>query len=353
MTNRKESTLQRLLEACLPADNRQVSLRTVEDCPALLRTLKVTPAVLDETGGEVSRAVLAQALNLLLFRDLLARVPTGQRYVAESVSEGRQVVFDHGALRTVALGGMGDLPAGEEAITRVLLPLGYKMTAVYPLDRLGMTGRSYTHSDFPEELPQFFVSELHPERFSPGFRQAVARVTASSRDPLSESAKGSLRELSGRGLLPFDQAAALLPILLACFQRQHPDPAWSDYEILLAESAEMAWIATEGNVFNHATDRVPSLDALVAGQRLLSRPLKDTIETSRSGRVRQTAFRADPVERSFIDASGAVLRRSVPGSFYEFIQRDRLRDLSTGISRLDLAFDSSNAQGIFKMTAAA
>jgi 2-oxoadipate dioxygenase/decarboxylase len=353
MTNRKESTLHRLLSACLPADDCQVPLRTVEDCPALLRTVKVAPSVLDEAEGEVSRAVVAQALNLLLFRDLLARVPTGQRYVAECVSEGRQVVFDHGALRTVALGGMGDLPAGEEAITRVLLPLGYKMTAVYPLDRLGMTGRSYTHSDFPEELPQFFVSELHPERFSPGFQNAVARVTASSRDPLSESARSALRELSDRSLSPFDRAAALLPILLACFQRQHADPAWSDYEILLAESAEMAWIATEGNVFNHATDRVPSLDALVAGQRLLSRPLKDTIETSRSGRVRQTAFRADPVERSFTDANGALVRRSVPGSFYEFIQRDRLRDLVTGISCLDLAFDSGNAQGIFKMTAAA
>lgn len=343
MTNRKESTLQRLLEACLPP----------EDCQALLRAVKVSPSVLDEVGAEVSRAVVAQTLNLLLFRDLLARVPTGQRYVAECVSEGRQVVFDHGALRTVALRGMGDLPAGEAAITRVLLPLGYKMTAVYPLDRLGMTGRSYTHSDYPEELPQFFVSELHPERFSPGFQKAVARVTASSRDPLGESAKRALRELSGRSLLPFDEAATLLPILLACFQRQHAAPAWSDYEILLAESAEMAWIATEGNVFNHATDRVPSLDALVAGQRLLGRPLKDTIETSRSGRVRQTAFRADPVERSFIDANGTALRRSVPGSFYEFIQRDRLRDLVTGISRLDLAFDSGNAQGIFKMTAAA
>jgi hypothetical protein len=43
----------------------------------------------------------------------------------------------------------------------------------------------------------------------------------------------------------------------------------------------------------------------------------------------------------------------VPGSFYEFIQRERLRDLVTGVPRLDLAFDSGNAQGIFKMTAAA
>ncbi|HEY0341080.1 MAG TPA: DUF1338 family protein [Steroidobacteraceae bacterium] len=343
MTNSKESTLQQLLGACLPS----------EDVQALLRTVKVAPSVLDEAGPEVLRAVVAQALNLLLFRDLLTRVPTGQRYVAECVAEGRQVMFDHGALRTVALAGMGDLPAGEVAITRVLLPLGYKMTAVYPLDRLGMTGRSYTHNELPEELPQFFVSGLHPERFSPGFQKAVARVTASSRDPLTESASNALLELSDRGRLSFQQAVTLLPILLACFQRQHADAAWSDYQTLLAESAEMAWIATEGNVFNHATDRVPSLETLVAGQRRLGRPLKDTIETSKSGRVRQTAFRADPVERSFIDPNGAVLRRSVPGSFYEFIQRERLRDPVTGKTRLDLAFDSSNAQGIFKMTAAA
>jgi len=343
MTNRQESTLRRLLLTCC----------TPEACAALLRAVKVPAALMDQTGDEVSRAVIAQALNLLLFRDLLARVPTGERYVAECVSQGRQIVFDHGALRTVALEGMGNLPAGEQAITRVLLPLGYRKSAVYPLDRLGMTGRSYTHSDFSEELPQFFVSELHPERFSPGFQQAVARVTASSHDPLSEFAQAALQELGTRQLLSFHQASTLLPTLLACFQRQHVDPTLSDYALLLAESAEMAWIATEGNVFNHATDRVSALDELVAEQRRLGRPLKDTIETSRSGRVRQTAFRADPVERAFIDSKGATLRRTVPGSFYEFIQRERLRDLVTGAQRLDLAFDSGNAQGIFKMTAAA
>jgi hypothetical protein len=343
MTNRQESTLQRLLlSSCRP-----------EERAALLRAVKVLPAVMEQFGDEVSRAVIAQALNLLLFRDLLARVPTGERYVAECVSQGRQIVFDHGALRTVALEGMGNLPAGEQAITRVLLPLGYRRNAVYPLDRLGMTGRSYTHGDFPEDLPQFFVSELHPERFSPGFQKAVARVTASSRDVLTDSAQAALQELSVRHVLSFDRASTLLPTLLACFQRQHVDPTSSDYELLLGESAEMAWIATEGNVFNHATDRVPSLDELVEEQRRLGRPLKDTIETSRSGRVRQTAFRADPVERSFIDSNGAILRRTVPGSFYEFIQRERVRDLMTGAARLDLAFDSGNAQGIFKMTAAA
>src|ERR1700722_10976087 len=222
MTNRQESTLRRLLLTCC----------TPEACAALLRAVKVPAALMDQTGDEVSRAVIAQALNLLLFRDLLARVPTGERYVAECVSQGRQVVFDHGALRTVSLEGMGNLPAGEQAITRVLLPLGYRKSAVYPLDRLGMTGRSYTHSDFPEELPQFFVSELHPERFSPAFQVAVSRVTASSRDPLTAAAKEALRDLSAHRQLPFEKACEVLPSLLTCFQRQHAAPLLEDYQAL-------------------------------------------------------------------------------------------------------------------------
>lgn len=335
MTNPQASTLRRLV----PQEQ--------------LATVYVAPRILAEDASTVSRATLAQALNLLLFRDLLTRVPSGKRYVEESASRGRQIVFDHGALRTVDVKGMGDLPAGERAITRLLIPLGYRLNAVYPLDRLGMTGRSYTHIDFPEDLPQFFVSELHPERFSPAFQDTVRRVTATSRDPLPDTAKRALLELDSSRHLSFDQASHLLPALLACFQRQHTTPHLADYETLLTESAEMAWIATEGNAFNHATDRVPSLEALVAQQRRLHRPLKDTIEVSRSGRVRQTAFRADAVERELIGADGTIVRRSVPGSFYEFIQRERMLDPVTGASRLDLAFDSRNAQGIFKMTAAA
>lgn len=342
MTNSQERTLKRLLSTCCSS----------EECTGLLRTVHVASSILGQNGDDVSRAVLAQGLNLLLLRDLLMRVPTGKQYVEGRVSHGSQILFDHGALRTVSLNGMGDLPPGERAITRVLIPLGYRMDGLYPLDRLGMTGRSYTHIDFPEELPQFFVSELHPERFSPIFQATVARVTASSREPLSEVAKSALHEIEHRGALSLDRASALLPELLGCFQRQHATPRLSDYKTLLKESAEMAWIATEGNAFNHATDRVHSLDALVAEQRRLGRPLKDAIETSRSGRVRQTAFRADPVEREFLDSDGGLVRYCVPGSFYEFIQRERIQEHS-GSSRLDLAFDSGNAQGIFKMTTAA
>jgi hypothetical protein len=44
-----------------------------------------------------------------------------------------------------------------------------------------------------------------------------------------------------------------------------------------------------------------------------------------------------------------VIECEVPGSFYEFITRDAVKE--TGLTKLDLGFDASNAQGIFKMTA--
>jgi hypothetical protein len=332
-----DRTLSRLLTATLGDD-------------ALLGRVAVHDDLASTTGDRVSRAVLAMALNLLLLDSLLRRVPTGRAYVDDLAAAGRKLVFDHGALRTVALEGMGDLPAGEASITRVLAPLGYWQAGLYPLDRLGMTGRAYRHQDLPEDLPQFFLSELHPERFSEDFQAAAARVTASSRDPLGPGDLALLARLEAEQALDFGDAALLAPRLAACFDRQHAPPALADYELLRESSAEMAWIATEGNAFNHATDRVADLEAVVAEQHRLQRALKDKIEVSGSGRVRQTAFRADPVSRPFVDADGAEVTRSVPGSFFEFIQREPLR---AEAKPLDLAFDSGNAQGIFKMTSAA
>lgn len=312
--------------------------------------LTIAPALLRPPADTLSRAELAQALNMALFVDLLKRVPVGAAYVAELQAAGYKVVFDHGALRTVAW-DCGSLPAGEAAIARVLRPLGFEPAATYPLPRLRMTGRAWRHQDLPQDIAQFFVSELHPERFSAPFQAAVSRVVGASRDPLSPGDLGLLQRLQQEGSLPWAEARALLPRLLRCFGRQHELFAQDDYHLLLAESAEMAWISTEGNAFNHATDRVADLEALARAQRERGRPLKDSIEVSATGRVRQTAFRAAEVEREFLTPAG-VVRLGVPGSFYEFIERHPLpaEPASGQPPGLDLAFDAANATGIFQMT---
>ncbi|HEX9809199.1 MAG TPA: DUF1338 family protein [Alphaproteobacteria bacterium] len=314
----------------------------------LLATIDVPASLPGASGTSVPRATIAYALTMVLFDGLLDRVPAARDYVDSVVAAGRKVVFDHGALRTVAAPETGALPPGDSAFARILVPLGYEAAAVYPLDRIAMTGRAYRHRDFPEAIPQFFVSELHPERFSPAFRGAVARVLATSRDPLTVEAVHRLERLARDRALPTEEAAALVAVLVPCFARQHEAPRLADYETLLAESAEMAWIATEGNAFNHATDRVADVVAVAEAQRRAGRAIKENVEVSSTGRIRQTAFKAAIVARDFVDGDGRIVRRMVPGSFYEFISRDPLPDGSG----LDLGFDAGNAQGIFKMTSA-
>lgn len=319
----------------------------------ILDTLHIDRAFLIETAGSISRGAFAMALTAVLFHDLLARVPTGAAYVADRRRLRERITFDHGALRTVrfAAGPTGALPAGYESFARILEPLGYHVAGVYPLDKLSMTGRGFAHREYPESLPQFFVSELHVERFSPEFQAAAMRIFGSTHDPLTAASRAVLEEFAARGRCATKLAVPALREIVTAFGRWHGTPSLADYRILLAESAEAAWIATEGCAFNHATDRVPDVAMTACSQRALGRPVKETIETSAAGSVRQTAFKADPVKRHLRNADGSEVEMTVPGSFYEFISRDHI-SCPDGSRRLDLRFDSGNAQGIFKMTAA-
>lgn len=309
-------------------------------------TLTSTELLAPHDTAIVSRAAIAHALALLLFDDLIERVPLGRTYFEERRASGQRITIDHGALRTVATPS-GALPPGRTAFTRFLEPLGYAAHATYSLDRLAMTGYAFAHVDLPEAIPQYFVSELHPERLAPAAQVAVARVVASSCDPIDSHARDSIGRLAIERALPLADAIALVRTLASCFDRHHGAPRTDDYDVLLAHSPEMAWIATEGNAFNHATDRVADLDALAREQRALGRPIKAEIEVSRSGRIQQTAFLAAQVVREFQRPDGGRIERTVPGSFFEFISRAQLDD-----GRLDLAFDAANAQAIFGMTSA-
>lgn len=343
MHHRHSIAVGQLLEAALGPWRAAAVLRQVA-WPDTAGLAAATTGARQDPSRSATRLDLALALGALLFEDVQRRVPFARAYVTELVDAGDRLVLDHGALRTVAT-EQGELPAGALAFARILEPLGYVRAETYDLAQIAMAGHAYRHQDLPSGAPQYFVSELFPDRFSPRFQAAVARVVGTSRDPLSRAAQRELARLGAFGWLPIDAATRLLPELVGCFDRHHDVPSLDDYETLLAESNEMAWIATEGNAFNHATDRVDDVFAVAERQRALGRPIKDAVETSRSGRVHQTAFRAAPVERLFRGASGELVVRAVPGSFHEFITRDRLDD-----GTLDLAFDAGNATAIFHMT---
>ncbi|MFC0202669.1 2-oxoadipate dioxygenase/decarboxylase family protein [Novosphingobium soli] len=297
------------------------------------------------TGGHATRAQVAMALNAALFLDLLDRVPTAARYVARVREGGDRIVFDHGALRTID-GPTGALPSGHAAFLRFLAPLGYEVRGTYPLPALTMTGRAFVHADMPEAIPQFFVSELHLSELPEAAQAAAAAIFASATDPLGDAEWQALDVLAREGACTLAQAVTILQGALRAFKRRHAPPALADYEALLQHSKEGAWIATEGNAFNHATTRVPAVETHADELKAAGFPLKPAVEISRNGRVRQTAILADRVARAFRLADGSEILREVPGSFFEFISRDI--DPATG--RLDLTFDSGNATGIFAVT---
>src|SRR3546814_10645159 len=131
---------------------------------------------------------------------------------------------------------------------------------------------------------------LHVDRFDPEFALAARRVFGSSVDPLSTEDIAWLNVLARDGEMPLATARLLLPAVVSAFDRQHAYPDIADYELLLDRSAEAAWIAKEGNAFNHATSRVSDVAAEAEWQRAFGRPIKARVEISASGRVRQTAF---------------------------------------------------------------
>jgi hypothetical protein len=217
-------------------------------CERLLADVAIPPQLAgdEQPRGQLSRAAVAMAMSLVLFEDLLARVPSGARYVASQRERGRQVVFDHGAVRTVDWHETGQLPPGAELFRRLLNPLGYQEVGLYPLDRIHMTGRVFTHADVPEQVPQYFVSELHVDRLDPEAREAVTRTVGNSADPLRDEALSLLDDLAGRGWMALDDAAHLILMLAPCFGRHHRDPRLDDYKTLLRDSAEMAWDRDRG-----------------------------------------------------------------------------------------------------------
>ncbi|MGZ9709687.1 2-oxoadipate dioxygenase/decarboxylase family protein [Glaciimonas sp. GNP009] len=321
------------------------------DAKDVLNHVYVIPTLTNRPAlGTVDRASIAQTLALVLFHDLLRRVPAAKRYVYEFKSEDTKIVLDHGAARTVLIDGIDGFPSGEAALTRLLIPLGYQLNGEYPLPRLKMMGRSYAHQDFPEDIPQFFISEIFTDQLSDECQQAVYRTIATSRDPVTSALQGTLDRLERDMSLPFHDAANVVLGIAACFGRQHELPCIEDYRTIVAESAEMGWITTEGNAFNHATARVGNLYELHASLKAAGFSIKPEVEVSKNGRVRQTAFLADSVSRRFKGAVSSFEQIDVPGSFYEFIERDQIVH-GDGDEKLDLSFDSNNATAIFKMTA--
>ena len=70
----------------------------LEKIEFLFSTLNFPAILQDWEDGTVTRAELAQAMNMALFEDLLQRSPNARTYTHDAIANGGSVYFDHGAL---------------------------------------------------------------------------------------------------------------------------------------------------------------------------------------------------------------------------------------------------------------
>ena len=254
-----------------------------ERATAVVDGLVVHPSLLQTAGDDVPRAVVAQALAIVLLDDLLRRVPAAAAYAEERWADGDRLVLAHGAVHTVTGVASGELAPGRESVARVLRPLGYQP---------GPAG-AWHHLDLPADIPRYLVDEVQADGFSERFTAAAARVVRSSRDPLTGLAQVHLDRLAADGHLPRPAAESLVGELVGCFARHHGPPTLDDYETVAAESDAMAWVATEGSTWHHA--------AVVVDDPVAAPPAPAT------------------VERPFKVGERATVVRTVPGSYLELV----------------------------------
>ena len=308
------STLDRLLCALLGRQSTD----------QLFAMLEVSTALSDETGPGVSRGVLAQALNMVLFGDLLARAPSARAHVHDRLENGEKVVHDHSVVATIASPHVGGLPSGREALSRVLVPLGFVESGSRRSWEGGVTEHTYLHADHPDDIAGFVVIEVHPHWFSRGFEAAAERVVQSSRDPL-QAQTAWLAALQSEENVELADAVAILRALAACFDRQHATPSLDDYDLLGRESAEMAWIATEGNAVMQVAQRVAEPNN--RGSAVLRGDVSEPVDLL----LLEPAY----VERPFRDSEGRMIGAPVPGPSYKLVGRKARRPLAPTWSEPD------------------
>ena len=304
MTTNTANTLDRLRRASLGR----------ERADQLLDMLEVSTALSGDTGPGVSRGVLAQALNMVLFDDLLARAPSARAHVHDRLKNGEKVVHDHSVVATIASPHVGSLPIGREALGRVLVPLGFVESGSRRSWEGGVTEHTYLHADHPDDIAGFVVVEVHPHWFSRGFQAAAERVVQSSRDPL-QAATAWLTALQSEGTVELADAIAILRALVACFDRQHATPSLDDYDLLRRESAEMAWIATEGNAVMQVAQRVAESNK--RGPAVLRGDISEPVDLL----LLEPAY----VERPFRDSEGRMIGAPVPGPSLKLVRREGRR----------------------------
>lgn len=256
--------------------------------------------------------------------------------------DGAVVMNDHVALRS--------FKGGKKAIEGLFLAFGYRKEDNILIDALHLDCHWY---EPPESTnwPKVFISEQQIERL-PEEAQAIVNKAVGSYyadDPLSKLGLDNPSTVNVQALISFLET-----------------PPWNissvDYDRLLAMAESdasqrkalmfTAWTLIHGHRWNHLTllqnrlahPRCGTLEELNDYLKEKGLPFntseKGEVQGSSEVHLKQSSTIANMVEHTFTDG----VKRSVPGSFVEFIERFKVDGVPFR------GFLAANAQGIFSST---
>lgn len=254
-----------------------------------------------------------------LWKDYVAMTPQAATIKQAFEDRGDEVLNDHVAFRTLALG-----PIGLESLEPHLLAVGYQRYQPYEFPAKKLKAFGYTPPT--PELPRIFLSEL---------------LT----DQLSSEAAAILKRCADQ--VPKEKVAD--PSILWSGRLWDPI-SYEEYELLQNESEYAAWMATIGIRPNHFTINVNHLKScneveevlqVVEGLGLSINDSGGRVKGSPDVLLEQGSTMADKMEMPFSGGKS----HAVPTCYYEFAKR-----YLTPEGELFQGFVAASADKIFEST---
>lgn len=242
---------------------------------------------------------------------------------------------DHMAIRTIA-----NETIGLDAVENLLLPLGFTPMDYYAFPDKHLRARWFAPPD-RRSMPRLFVSELLLDELSSPVQRLLRRYV--SKKPFGRQPQKQEQQ-NQRAVSPLLYGIDLatwfdVPIASGV-------PTLCEYEQILAESDYGAWTLMNGNRVNHCTIAVSFLNQPYNRLETLMKIARDQwrLPLHNDGAIQYSSDEGAIKQSSTIAITNPVMFRGsstvlkIPGSFVEFIERDRE------------GFEAQNANAIFEST---
>lgn len=297
---------------------------------------------------------VAQALWEHLWRLYQERVPYAREYRALIEAEGGRVVHDHVAFRSFRHFA-GELDLGIGYVARILEPLGYQLKGAYEFPETHLYAQHYEHPEQESEnLPKVFVSELLVDELPFATASLVRRALDSAADQLPSPSLEWVRLREDRRLAPRQGKweAAIAGLSQFSTQRPWSPPALRAVREVNQESQYAAWTLLHGFAVNHFTAFInrqgvaslPDLPTTAAALRARGVPVRESLDGSPGGPLRQTATAAVEEEVPVLDDDGKPALLPWTYAYYELAERGRRE------GRLFQGFIAGQARHLFETT---